>query len=285
MKTILAYGDSLTYGANPIPGGPRHAYEDRWPTALEPGSAGRRGSSPRDSVGARRCTTTGAPMPTATARASCRRSSSSHSPLDLVIIMLGTNDIKHFLGATALEAANGVRRLVEIIRGHYAQKGEAMPQIIVVSPPQLCDTDHPDLMRHFGGFKAIVQSKEMPHWYATRADELGVALLRCLDRRKTGSARRRAPRRGQHPRDRRGARAAGQAGARPVTRSLDPPRDARPTRARSRCSSTSRRMAASPTAGRGRARRGHLRARSRSGGCDMLNEETEFSWRKCDASR
>ena len=37
MKTILAYGDSLTYGANPIPGGPRHAYEDRWPTALEQG--------------------------------------------------------------------------------------------------------------------------------------------------------------------------------------------------------------------------------------------------------
>ena len=35
MKTILAYGDSLTFGANPIPGGARHAYEDRWPTALE----------------------------------------------------------------------------------------------------------------------------------------------------------------------------------------------------------------------------------------------------------
>jgi lysophospholipase L1-like esterase len=88
--------------------------------------------------------------------------------------MLGTNDLKHFLGATALEAANGNRRLVEIIRGHYAQKGEAIPEIIILSPPQLCDTDHPDLMRHFGGFKAIIQSKEMPYWYALRAKELGV---------------------------------------------------------------------------------------------------------------
>src|SRR5690606_20639683 len=35
MKTILAYGDSLTFGANPQPNGQRHAYEDRWPTALE----------------------------------------------------------------------------------------------------------------------------------------------------------------------------------------------------------------------------------------------------------
>ena len=41
MKTILCYGDSLTYGANPIPGGPRHAYEDRWPTRLEAGLGGR----------------------------------------------------------------------------------------------------------------------------------------------------------------------------------------------------------------------------------------------------
>ncbi|MCF6300405.1 MAG: arylesterase, partial [Proteobacteria bacterium] len=32
MKNILCYGDSLTWGA--IPGGDRHAFEDRWPTVL-----------------------------------------------------------------------------------------------------------------------------------------------------------------------------------------------------------------------------------------------------------
>ena len=41
MKTILAYGDSLTFGANPQPNGPRHAYEDRWPTVLEKGLGGK----------------------------------------------------------------------------------------------------------------------------------------------------------------------------------------------------------------------------------------------------
>ena len=40
MKSILCYGDSLTYGANPVVGAPRHAYEDRWPTALERGLGG-----------------------------------------------------------------------------------------------------------------------------------------------------------------------------------------------------------------------------------------------------
>ena len=41
MKSILCYGDSLTYGANPIPGGARHAFEDRWPGALAAGLAGK----------------------------------------------------------------------------------------------------------------------------------------------------------------------------------------------------------------------------------------------------
>ena len=40
MKTILAYGDSLTYGANPT-GGLRHAFEDRWPSVLEAGLDGK----------------------------------------------------------------------------------------------------------------------------------------------------------------------------------------------------------------------------------------------------
>ena len=40
MKTILAFGDSLTFGANPIPGGPRHPFEDRWPSAVERGLDG-----------------------------------------------------------------------------------------------------------------------------------------------------------------------------------------------------------------------------------------------------
>lgn len=173
MKTILAYGDSLTYGASPIPNGPRHAYEDRWPTALERGLDGKarviaEGLGGRTTIhddwGADSDRNGARILPTIL---------SSHSPLDLVIFMLGTNDIKHFLGATALEAANGNRRLVEIVRGHYAQKGEATPAIIIVSPPQLCDTDHPDLMLHFGS-GAIAESKEMPYWYALRARELGV---------------------------------------------------------------------------------------------------------------
>ena len=177
MKTILAFGDSLTYGANPIPGGPRHAYEDRWPTALERGLGGAarviaEGLGGRTTVhddhfdaadrnGARI-------LPTLLA---------SHSPLDLVIIMLGTNDLKPFHGRTAQEAANGVRRLVQIVRGHYQKPGDVVPRIILVSPPHIIQSDHPEMIPHFGGRAVMAESQELARWYKLRADEYGCAFF------------------------------------------------------------------------------------------------------------
>jgi lysophospholipase L1-like esterase len=173
QKVILAFGDSLTYGANPIPGGPRHRYEDRWPTALERGLGGgarviAEGLGGRTTVhddhyaNADRNGARILPMLLA-----------SHGPLDLVIIMLGTNDLKPFHGRTAQECANGVKRLVQIVRGHAAGEGQPAPQIIIVSPPQLCATDHPEMMKHFGEDAAVAQSRLLAEWYKRRADEQG----------------------------------------------------------------------------------------------------------------
>ena len=126
-KVILAYGDSLTYGANPVPGGPRHPYEDRWPTVLERGLGGAARVIP-EGLGGR--TTIFDDWNADADRNGARvlpTLLSSHSPIDLVIIMLGTNDLKPFLGRTAQEASNGARRLVQIIRAHAAAEREAAP--------------------------------------------------------------------------------------------------------------------------------------------------------------
>lgn len=176
MKTILAFGDSLTFGANPIPGGARHAYEDRWPTALEKALDGK-ARVIAEGLGGR--TTVHDDWWDAADRNGSRilpTLLSSHSPLDLVIIMLGTNDLKPFHGRTAQEAANGMRRLVQIVRGHFQKPGDKAPQIILVAPPHLCDTDHPEMMLHFGD-DAILQSKLFARWYKQRADEYGVGFF------------------------------------------------------------------------------------------------------------
>lgn len=176
MKTILAYGDSLTFGANPIPGGARHSHEDRWPSALECALGGK-ARVIAEGLGGR--TTVHDDWWAAADRNGARILPTlleSHSPLDLIIIMLGTNDLKPFHGRTAQEAANGMRRLVQIIRGHYQRPGDVVPGIILVSPPSLVDTDHPEMMLHFGP-DAIGQSKLFAQWYKLRADEYGVGFF------------------------------------------------------------------------------------------------------------
>ena len=178
MKTILAYGDSITYGSSPIIGGPRHAYEDRWPSVLEAGLNGQ-ARVIAEGLGGR-----------TTAHDDCFADAdrngarilptllSSHSPLDAVIIMLGTNDLKPHLGRTALEASYGMRRLVQIVRGHAAAAGTDAPGIVLVAPPHLSKTNvHPEMMDHFGQDAAIAQSKLFATYYKRRAEEHGTAFF------------------------------------------------------------------------------------------------------------
>ena len=172
MKTILAYGDSLTYGANPQPGGPRHAYEDRWPSVLERGLGGK-ARVIAEGLGGR---TTAFDDWTADADRNGARILptllASHAPLDLVIIMLGTNDLKPAVNGNALTASYGMRRLVQITRGHFSMLGEPVPELLIVAPPLVCDTDNADMMGHFGGIThALSQASELAQHYARRAQE------------------------------------------------------------------------------------------------------------------
>lgn len=178
MKTILAYGDSLTFGANPQPNGPRHAYEDRWPTSLE-ASLGGKARVIAEGLGGR--TTAWEDWQITGDRNGLRilpTLLASHEPLDMVVIMLGTNDLKPSICGSALEASFGIRRLVHCVRGHFAGQLLTIPQIVIVAPPHICDTDNDDMIGHFGGIEhAVAQSQTFAYHYARRASELGVAFF------------------------------------------------------------------------------------------------------------
>jgi lysophospholipase L1-like esterase len=174
MKVILAYGDSLTYGHD-AENLTRHRYEDRWPTVLEAGLGGgarviAEGLGGRTTVfddwGAAADRNGATILPTLL---------SSHTPLDLVILFLGTNDMKSFTNGSAIGAASGIRRLVEIIATHPYAFGAPAPQVIVVSPPLLVPTQHADLGPMFGGRNDI--SREFAGHYRRAATELGAGFF------------------------------------------------------------------------------------------------------------
>ena len=171
MKSILAFGDSLTWGFR-AGEWTRHDWEDRWPNALasglkgnarviDEGMNGRTTVFPDPTEGAERNGAVALPMLLTT-----------HQPLDLVIIMLGTNDIKYANRCRAFDASMGMARLIEIVNKFSFLPSYTTPQILIMSPPALVPTADEwfnDLWGH-----AIAESKLFAKHYARVAKDTGV---------------------------------------------------------------------------------------------------------------
>ena len=60
----------------------------------------------------------------------------SHLPLDLVIIMLGTNDLKYRFSVTASDIANGAGVLIDIAQRRITRPMYgSTPQVLLIAPP------------------------------------------------------------------------------------------------------------------------------------------------------
>lgn len=67
----------------------------------------------------------------------------SHRPLGLVIIMLGVNDMKHYMHLTALDSAMGCSKLIDIVKEAGCGNERSTPEVILVSPPLYVDSEKP----------------------------------------------------------------------------------------------------------------------------------------------
>lgn len=67
----------------------------------------------------------------------------THAPLDLLVIMLGGNDFKIHINATAFTSARGVLTLIEKVKGYYVL-AERCPEILIVTPPAIDSRTTPE---------------------------------------------------------------------------------------------------------------------------------------------
>ena len=137
MKQILVYGDSLTWGIIPNTR-ERLTFEERWPGVLEMqlNAAGVRARVIEDCLNGRRTVWDDPFKPGRNGLEGLAQRIEIHSPLTLVILMLGTNDFQfchpHNDGWAA---AQGVATLVREIRGAPIEPGMPVPQVLIVVPP------------------------------------------------------------------------------------------------------------------------------------------------------
>ncbi|MBX3596331.1 MAG: SGNH/GDSL hydrolase family protein [Rhizobiaceae bacterium] len=170
MKTILCYGDSLTWGYNAETLS-RHAFEDRWPSVLQKelgdgyctiaeGLNGRTTAFDDNLAGEDRNGVRLLPTLLGT-----------HSPLDLVIFLLGTNDMKPWVHGNPLAAGHGVKRLVQIVKRHPYPFDVQAPKILLVAPPPVSRTQNAEFAEMFAG--ANEASRKLASIYRRVATEVG----------------------------------------------------------------------------------------------------------------
>lgn len=180
MKTILCFGDSTTWGFDPDATAcssyvVRHPWAVRWTGVLarelgggfrvvEEGQNGRT-TVHEDPIALHR-----------NGRVYLPACLESHKPIDLVVLMLGTNDLKAVFHLPPVEIAAGVESLVRMVLQSDAGPAGKAPQLLLVCPAAVGALQHlPDLQEKFPD--AVVRSRRLPEYYEAVAVRQGCAFL------------------------------------------------------------------------------------------------------------
>ena len=175
MKRILCFGDSNTWGYSPVDG-TRFPSDIRWTGVLqktlgsgyqviEEGLNGRTTFINEEGEDARPFRSGSDVLPFLL---------ESHRPLDLVTIMLGTNDLKVEFDLSVEEIAQGAKSLCEMaLNSEYL--ADNPPQILLISPTLIGSTIMPDEEQFFE--QAREKSLQFSKHYEKVAADLGVYFL------------------------------------------------------------------------------------------------------------
>ena len=148
MGAVLCFGDSNTWGADPA-SGERFPPDVRWPgilrrelpagtTIVEEGLPGRTAASDH-------------PLwPHLSGLSYLLPALESHAPLDVVVIMLGTNDVQERYARSAGTIADDIAGLAEIVARSACGPAGGAPAVLLVAPPPVTELPDPLLAATYG---------------------------------------------------------------------------------------------------------------------------------------
>ena len=152
MKHVLVYSDSLSWGIIPSTR-KRLLFEQRWPGVMEISlcAAGQQVRVVEDCLNGRRTVWDDPFKPGRNGLAGLAQRIETHSPLELVILMLGTNDFQSMHEHNAWHSSQGILALVSAIRSAPIEPDMPVPPILVVAPPAIHTPKGPIAPKFQGG--------------------------------------------------------------------------------------------------------------------------------------
>ncbi len=188
MKRILCFGDSNTWGSDPTTFNQDYDYfvrydeNTRW-TALLQKKLGSDYCIIEEGLGGR---TTVLDDPITSQQLNGKKylmpCLGSHAPIDLVILMLGTNDLKSYFSMTAYSISMGIDLLVKMIKSsNYGISGKS-PDMLIISPVTLDERLNDSCLKDlFDVPYTIERCKILPELIENVAKDNGCKFLKCDD--------------------------------------------------------------------------------------------------------
>lgn len=171
MDHILVYADSLSWGIIPMTRR-RLSFDQRWPGVMELALCA--GGEPvrvvEDCLNGRRTAWEDPFKPGRNGLVGLAQRIEIHSPLALVILMLGTNDFQSMHAHNAWHSAQGIAALVAAVRTAPVEPGMPVPPVLVIAPPPIRTPKGPIAPKFAGGEEKCVG---LAAAYRQVCDELG----------------------------------------------------------------------------------------------------------------
>ena len=178
-KNVLCYGDSNTYGYNPA-NDQRYPQDIRWTGKLQK-LLGTGYHIIEEGCNSRTTVFDDPEAEWKNGLYCLKPCLYSHKPVDIVILMLGTNDLKEEFHATPENIAEGAEKLVTIIRDFTREVQGFIPRILLVAPARIGDGIADSPFRDSFSVKTIEYSKALPALYRKVAEKYGCEFINAAE--------------------------------------------------------------------------------------------------------
>lgn len=174
VKTVVCYGDSNTWGAFQMEEEWRRYGRDvRWPSVLDT-LLGDGVEVRNEGLIGRTLVAHDSKKPHRTGIRHLTSILKTSDPTDLVLIMLGTNDMKTEYDLTANDIFEHLRQTITLIR----KEGKGLirdPKILIICPPRVIFRDDGGIDERMA--RVVEISKELPVLFQKVANETGCAFI------------------------------------------------------------------------------------------------------------